>query len=322
MSSKIKPLLALAALLSAAILVAALHAAASDERPIIVCTTEVLGSVARALVGNQCTVVVLANPSLCPSYYDIKPGDVYAVSKASLLFYHGIPGEWWLSKLIEASETKAVQVKVSGPWNTPPRAKSYVMNVSKSIKEVIGIDVSDRARKLLEELDAVDSELRERARALGAGEVKVVCMVHQRPFLEYLGFRVVEAYGPPEKVSAAEAARIVARAKEEGVWLVVDNQQSGVGLGAAMASEVGAVHVVLTNFPNVVPGVDSLAKMMKYNFEKLEGAVAEYRVLRELRQEVAMLRDRVVTLLAAAVVLSIVAIVEGALILTRRRPSR
>ena len=54
---------------------------------VIVCTTNVLGSIVKQYVGNQTEVVVLAQPGLCPADYDMKPSDIEAVSRARVLFY-------------------------------------------------------------------------------------------------------------------------------------------------------------------------------------------------------------------------------------------
>ena len=61
-----------------------LQVKAIEEKPIIVCTTEVIGSLVRSYLGDRVDVVVLVNPSLCPADFDIKPSDVYAIRNAEI----------------------------------------------------------------------------------------------------------------------------------------------------------------------------------------------------------------------------------------------
>lgn len=68
------------------------HADSAEEKVVVICTTNVLGSVVEQLAGDRVELVVLSRPGICPADYDIKPGDIYAVSRARLLFYHGDQG--------------------------------------------------------------------------------------------------------------------------------------------------------------------------------------------------------------------------------------
>lgn len=87
----------------------------------------VIGSLVEDFVGEEAEIVVLVRPGLCPADYDMKPSDVYAVSKAKLLFYQAIPGEFWLQGLIEASGNEDLtMVKVPGIYNTPGGTRRYI----------------------------------------------------------------------------------------------------------------------------------------------------------------------------------------------------
>ena len=61
----------------------------AGEKPLVVCSTTVLGSIVQELAGDSVDVQVIASPSICPGHYDVKPSDVYAVGEADLIFYHG-----------------------------------------------------------------------------------------------------------------------------------------------------------------------------------------------------------------------------------------
>ena len=54
------------------------------------------------------------------------------------------------------------------------------------------------------------------------------------------------------------------------VRLVVDNRQSGPSVGAGIAREIGAEHVVLTNFPMDASYLDALRSNVKTLESSLE----------------------------------------------------
>ncbi|MEM1525386.1 MAG: hypothetical protein QW618_04520 [Nitrososphaerales archaeon] len=183
----------------------------------------------------------------------------------------------------------------------------------------MGIDVSDKASKIIKDLDNLASEIKEEAKALNVGAIKVVCMEWQLPFIKYLGFNVVASYGIPDRVPASEVVKIVAKAKEEGVALVIDNLQSGIDLGARIAYDVGATHVVLTNFPGAISGTENLVKMLRYNFAQLAKGISEHGKLQSLRSEVGALKNQVLIFQAISIILTIIVIVEGIILYTKRK---
>ena len=120
-----------------------LSASASEDKPIIVCTTEAVGSLVREYLGDKADVVVLVNPSICPADFDMKPSDMYAVSNAKILFKQNIQGEFWLEGLVEASgNVNLTQVAIPGVYNTPEGTKSYIERVGGNLTTILGIDLS------------------------------------------------------------------------------------------------------------------------------------------------------------------------------------
>jgi len=59
--------------------------------------------------------------------------------------------------------------------------------------------------------------------------------------------------------------RLAEAGQAASIDLVVDNRQSGVQFGAKLAREVGAVHVVLSNFPGAMPGTASVIELLRAN---------------------------------------------------------
>ena len=268
----------LALLLALGLIVGAVSA--EQEKPIVVATTTVLGSVVEDLAGDRVQLIVLVNPSICPAHYDVKPSDAYAISEAKLIFYHGMEG--WLKQLYEASGSEAKLVQVSGGWATPDGVASYYQRVAEALKEELGLDVSDRLEARLRELEDVSKDVLEEAERSGVSEVRVIAMSWQRGFVEWMGFDVVGEFGPPEKLSSADIEELVAAGRENGVGIVVSNLQSGVEVGGMIARELGAVHVVLSNFPETDPETKTLIDLMKHKSDKLLEAVKLLEVRRGL----------------------------------------
>ena len=101
----------------------------------------------------------------------------------------------------------------------------------------------------------------------------VVCMQWQKGFVEFLGFKVLATYPPPEMVSAKKYAEIIEKGK--GAKLVIDNLlQSGTELGVKLAKELGAKEVAISNFP--LEG--NVTTMMIENAKKLADALKEEKV--------------------------------------------
>jgi hypothetical protein len=88
--------------------------------------------------------------------------------------------------------------------------------------------------------------IRRRCEGASVDTVRVICSAWQEPFLTWMGYEVVATYGPPDQATAARAAALADVAKD--IDVVVDNLQSGPPAGQALARDVGARHVVLTNF--------------------------------------------------------------------------
>jgi len=290
------------------------------EKPIIVCTTNVLGSLVESFLGDQADVVVLAQPGICPADYDMKPSDIYAVSKAKLLFHHGIRGEYWLDNLIEASGNQNLtEVKIYGDWNTHEGAKRYIRWTGGNLSSALSMDLNATINSMIATLDVAAEEIKDEADALNVESFKVVCMTWQSPFVEWVGFDIIGEYGPPETLSAGFVANLTATAKKEEVALIIDNLQVGVDFGASLASEVSAVHVILTNFPEAVPKTENLTQMFRYNAEQLFEGIRIWKATRELIEETESLKGQMAIFQSVTAIAIIVAVVEAVWLYTRRK---
>lgn len=294
-----------------------------DAKPIVVCTTNVLGSLVQELVGENVSVVVLAQPGICPADFDMKPSDIYAVSNAGLLFYHEIPGEFWLQGLVDASgNTNLTKVKIPGVYNTPEGAKRCIRWIGGNLSTAFSMDLNAKVNTMVADVDAVANVIQSEAQDLNVTAVKVVCMKWQKAFVEWVGFDVIATYNPPETLSAGDVTTLVETAQNEEVALIIDNLQISAEFGAGIASEVGAVHVVLTNFPGAIPGTGNLTQMFSYNAEQLFEGTSAWRSTRELRGEMESARNLLTVFQAVTSVAVIVAVGEAVWLYMRRKRTR
>ena len=290
---------------------------AEDPKPTVICTTSVLGSIVEDLAGDEVDVVIIASTSTCPAHYDVRPKDVEAVMKASLILYHGM--EAWLEKLVETSGSNATLVKVSGTWNTPEGAISYYTHVAEILNEYLGLDTSERLERSIENINSTAEHLKERAEEKGVEKVKVICMTWQKPFVSWLGFNVILEYGPPEKLSSSDVAELVETGKKEGAMLVISNLQSGIAVGKYIADDIGAIHVVLTNFPDPDEGLLNLSHVFMHNAESLLKAMEEYELMQEMRALKRSLHFYIVLSYSFAVIAAVEAAILIYLLALRRR---
>lgn len=290
------------------------------DKPIVVCTTSAVGSIVEEFLGGTADVVVLIHPGLCPADFDMKPSDVYAVSNAKILFKQNIPGEFWLEGLIEAAGNPDLEeISISGSYNTPKGAKNYINWVGGNLSQILDVDLDLKISEMATRVDDVSSWIASRAETLEASNVNVICMKWLQPFIESVGFNVVAYYNPPETLSLSEINSLLETAHSQEVGLIVDNLQIDVEFGAEIAYEVGAEHVVLTNFPGAIHGTETLSKMFRYNAGQLFNSTVTLRFTSTLKAEREDLKNQVFIFQIIASLAIVVAGVEAVMLYVRRK---
>jgi hypothetical protein len=103
----------------------------------------------------------------------------------------------------------------------------------------------------------------------------------------------VATFSPPEALSAGDITNLIETAQNKSVALIVDNLQIDTEFGAGIASQVGAEHVVLTNFPGAIPNTETLPEMLRYNAEQLSNGTVTWQSTFTLRAERSDLQNQV-----------------------------
>jgi len=255
-----------------AILLFGIGAAVTAET--VVSTHAVYGEFAQRVGGDAIDVVTIIPSGFCPAQYDLAPSDLAAVLNASIILYSGF--EPWIETLADAAGSAATVIQLPGEWSTPGTAIEKVETIRDALTERIPTEAArfaSNADTYIEELRSLETSLQERAEALGTSEVAVVSMAWQLDFVSWLGFRVPVTYGIPANLSLRDLVTLTEEGVNAGAELVIDNLQSGVDFGAKLAREIGAIHVVLSNFPGAMPFTATVVDLMRRNAEALFSAI-------------------------------------------------
>ncbi len=236
----------------------------------IVASTTMIEAVVKEIGGTTVNVQALVPGGMCPGHFDIKPRQMQEIERSDLFLYHG--WEHWLPKVTQATGlgTQLVGIDTPGEWMVPDvhvRAIHSIRDLMVSLQPEQEAYYGERA------LNYENAVLEEARTICGMfpphGETPVICSELQADFLTWAGFDVLETYGRAESMAPKTIEGLIKTGKMNKVRLVVDNRQSGPSVGAGIAREIGAEHVVLTNFPIDGSYLDAL----RSNVKALESAL-------------------------------------------------
>jgi len=240
----------------------------------VVSTHAVLGEFARVIGGDAIDVVTIIPSGFCPAHYDLAPSDLAAVMNASLVLYSGF--EPWMETLLDATESEGAVLQLPGSWSTPTAAVGKVEAIRDALAdrfpESAGTFAAN-AEAYIEDLRSLERSLLEQAEAAEVSSTAVICIEWQLDFVSWLGFEVAATYGIPEGLSLRDLVQLADVGRSADVMLIIDNLQSGVGFGAKLAQEIGALHIVLSNFPGAMPGTATVLDLFTANAEALLTAI-------------------------------------------------
>ena len=248
-----------------------------QAKPLVVATNAIFGEFA-AIIGEDLIEVFTITPmGFCPAHYDLRPSDIAAVTDAALVIYQGF--EPWMETLlasVESSQHPVQTIQLTGEWNRPSYAIEKCEAIAEALSETLPESTATFEKNVAtyrDKLTALAEVLQEKAGRLGVGNVSVISMQWQFFFVSWLGFDVVATYGMPENLSLKDLIELRKIGEENEVVLVIDNLQSGADFGGKLAEEIGAVHVVLSNFPGAMPGTATVLDLFERNAEALFSAI-------------------------------------------------
>lgn len=242
----------------------------------VVATTSLLASLLRDIGGQRVQVSVLIPPASCPGHFDLRPGDVATISRSGLLFAHQF--ERFVDRIGEVAgkQVRVYRISVRDNWLVPRTCAEAAGQVAEILSQIdpAGKAVYQRnLERLRQRTSTLDTELKARLKQAGVPNTPVVGSEMLNPLLDWMGLKVVATYGRAEDLTPVEWQRVTAAARRASARLVIDNLQSGASTGAELARELGARHVMLSNFPGGFPNTPSWESCLRENVRRVTEGV-------------------------------------------------
>ena len=257
-----------------------LQSQAEENTTTIICTNSILADFTSNILIDNVTIEYIMPAGACPAHFDTCPSDVSLIASADIIISLG--WEPWLESLLTSSgNVDADQIKCAqlGEWNNPSYAKKYVEKIRDEISLLLpdyNNSIQTNAQNYIIQIDETAEYLQSIVINNDSVGKKVICMQWQKDFVEWLGLNVTYSYTSPEDLSVQDELDVINAASGGDICSVIDNLQSGTDFGAKVASESGASHIILTNFPGAIPGTDTYLKMITYNTKQLLEGIEIY----------------------------------------------
>ncbi len=246
------------------------------EKPVVLCTTTMMAAVVEAIAGDTVKIDTLIPHGMCPGHFDLAPNQAKRIAASQCVLMHG--WEPFREKIEEFRHgTGGLHiVNVPENWMVPDVHQQAARETGLMLKKCFprySALFDERTEKYIKNMENASRETRKRLSDAGSGRTVVVASDMQSPFLKWAGFNVAAEYGRPDGMSANNMMTLIDTAKRRKAGLVVDNLQSGKDTGLPIVRETGAVHVVLTNFPDERDDSYSYIVTLKENADALLAAL-------------------------------------------------
>lgn len=264
------------------LLVAGVLTGCSGERsPVagaeIIAGTTLITDIVKDISEVQVEAYTLLPSTSCPSQFDMKPHDITKLQQAELVILHS----WQLNlanirRTLEAAkvpEGKQRIIDVTANWMIPEVQKE-------AIERILGVLIDyapesalvfrERAAARVAAIEAAGATAHKALPPETVAGIPVLCHEMQAPFLKWVGYPIAGTFNRPEDWSVADAAALVQIGRDRQVGLVVDNLQTGgLAMSTVLAGDIGAGHVVLSNFPGGFPDTPTWQAAFEENMRRL-----------------------------------------------------
>jgi len=251
----------------------------------IIAGSSLITDIIQDVADGKLKAYTLIPPGMCPGHYDVKPSDVETLANSRVLIIHN----WQQNMkniigLVEAADNPDLVIKVIDVPDMPMVPQIQAETIDEIARALGEIDPENSAyyqEKAAERTQAILAKgegMKDKLQDANVSGVTVLCVEYQAGFAEWAGFDVVATYGRPEDLSVAEVDQLITEAKQAGVALVIDNLQSGAtATGEAMAQDIGAIQVTISNFPGGFENTETWEKAIDKNVYLLLEALNEWR---------------------------------------------
>ncbi|MBQ3359802.1 MAG: zinc ABC transporter substrate-binding protein [Microbacterium sp.] len=274
---------------------------ATDARPLVVVSTNILGDVVEQLVGDQARVVTLMKPNADPHSFEISAQEAATLREADLIVSNGLGLEEGLQQHLDAASASDARTFVAGDaievldysegdaagmpdshfWTDPAQMLAVVDALEPALAEIEGIDPDALQSSVADyrtELDDLDAEMTDAFARIPADRRALVTNHHVFGYLaERFEFDVVGAVIPGGTTlaapSASDLADLVDAVEETGVPAIFAESSSPDRLARALADEadidVEVTELFTESLTDADGGAPDYLTMMRVNTERI-----------------------------------------------------
>jgi ABC-type Zn uptake system ZnuABC Zn-binding protein ZnuA len=247
----------------------------------VVTSTSLIAQIVERVGGDKVSVVNIIPPAQCPGHFDVKPGDVQMLADARLFIIHNWQGEKFSDDLVASANNKnltVAKVELAGNWMTPPVQRDAADKIADALAQMDpdnSASYQKAATEYKSEVTSKESEIRAKLDQVDLPAVNVLCDEQQTGFVKWVGFNIIATYGRPETFTPQVVRDLVDTGVAGEVTLVIDNMQTGGESGKSLAEELGAGHIVLSNFPGGYENTETWEKAIDKNVELILDSIGK-----------------------------------------------
>jgi zinc/manganese transport system substrate-binding protein len=272
--------------------------AGTEDRPLVVVTTNVLGDVVQNVVGDEAEVMVLMRPNADPHSFEISAREAGRILDADLVVSNGLGLEEGLQQHLDTAAEAGVATLVAGDvidtvdysggavdphfWTDPGRVADVARAVAAAVEETVpGVDpaaIAASADAYVADLDALEAEMETAFAVIPDDGRNLVTNHHVFGYLaDRFGFTVVGAVIPGGSTLAAPSASdlrdLVDAISEAGVPTIFAESSQPDRLVQVLADEAGVDVAVTELFTESLSepgaGADTYLTMMRTNTQRI-----------------------------------------------------
>jgi zinc transport system substrate-binding protein len=249
----------------------------------VVTSTSLMEYITQQVGGSRVDVINVVPPNQHPGNFDVKPSDIEKLASANLFLLHGWPGEGYADKLIASANNPSIIVSkanVDGNWMIPSIQLTATDKVTSILSEVDTENASayeKSAEKYKQRIQVKEADITTRMTSANVSKINVIASFRQADFLAWAGFNVVATFGGTQSLTPQVIQDLVDQGEVANVTLIVNNIQDGQDTSKAIAEELEAENLNLSNFPGGLDNTETWEKAIDQNVTILLDAVARVR---------------------------------------------
>jgi zinc transport system substrate-binding protein len=251
----------------------------STDKLKVMTSTSLMTCIVEQIGSDHVEALNMVPPNQHPGNFDAKPDDIQKLSTAKLFLLHGWPGETYVDKLVAAANNpnlKVVKTPTDGNWMIPWVQSAATDNVLKALSEndPSNADAYQKSADAYKKrIQAKESDIKNKLTGANVSRINVIASARQADFLQWAGFNVVANFASVQALTPHVVKDLVDKGKAGHVTLVINNLQDGQDAGKAIAEEIGAKNINLSNFPGGFSGTETWEKAIDYNITLLLNAI-------------------------------------------------